>query len=154
MQKIEHIIQYTQETCSSLVNGFIAKCIGALGLLILQFSFGSIGFNIIIAVISLIVIDTITGLIAAKKSKDVITSKRFFDSIIKLLLFPMIIAAASITQTAMGTDILALPQLIAGYLGIHEFLSIVENFGRIGYKIPQKFLNKETLTNIISSKTK
>lgn len=152
MQKIEHIFNYTIDTCSALATGFFAKCAGALGILLLQFSFGSIGFQIVVAVIMLIIIDTLTGLIGSYKQGKEITSKRFFDSVIKLLLFPMIIASASITQTAIGTAILALPQLVAGYLAMHEFLSIIENFGRIGYKIPQKVLNKEMLTNFITDK--
>ena len=53
------------------------------------------------------------------------------------------------TQTAIGTEILMLPQIIAGYLAVHEFLSIVENFGRIGYKIPQQLLNKEIFSKVI-----
>lgn len=151
MQQIDHIIQYTSETCSALASGFLAKCAGAIGILILQFSFGTIGFSIVAAVIMLIVIDTITGVIGAYKQKNEITSKRFFDSIVKLLLFPLIIAAASITETAIGTNILFLPQIVAGYLAMHEFLSIVENFGKIGYKIPQKILNKETLANFVAN---
>jgi len=150
MQKIDHVIQYTQETCAALASGFWAKCLGAIGILLVQFSFGSIGFSIVAAVILLIIIDTITGLIGAYKQKQPITSKRFFDSVVKLLLFPMIIAAASITQTAIGTTILFIPQIVAGYLAMHEFLSIVENFGKIGYKIPQKILNKETLANFVA----
>jgi len=150
MQKFEHIIQYTGETCSALLTGFFGKCLGAIGILLLQFSFGTIGFQIIIAVILLIIIDTFTGIVGAYKQKEPISSKRFFDSVVKLLLFPMIIAAASITQTGIGTTILFLPQLVAGYLAMHEFLSIIENFGKIGYKIPQKILNRETLANFIA----
>jgi toxin secretion/phage lysis holin len=136
------------------MSGFFAKCMGALGVLLLQFSFGSIGFQIVIAVIMLIVIDTITGLMGAKKVGEPIHSKRFFDSIIKLIFFPMIIASASITQTALGTDMLFLPQIVAGYLAMHEFLSIIENFGKIGYVIPQKILNRNNLTNFIADKAK
>lgn len=150
MQKLDHIISYTGETCSALMSGFVAKCLGAIGILLFQFSYGTIGFSIVAAVIMLIVIDTITGLIGAYKQKQEITSKRFFDSVVKLLLFPMIIAAASITQTALGTTVLFLPQVVAGYLAMHEFLSIVENFGKIGYKIPQKILNRETLANFVA----
>lgn len=150
MQKIDHVIQYTQETCSALASGFIAKCLGALGILLFQFSYGTIGFKIVVAVILLIIIDTITGVIGAYKQNEPISSKKFFDSIIKLIFFPMIIAAASITQTALGTEILFLPQIVAGYLAMHEFLSIVENFGKIGYKIPQKVLNRETLANFVA----
>lgn len=152
MQKIDHVIQYTQETCVALATGFFAKCLGAVGILLLQFSFGTIGFKIITAVILLIIIDTITGLVGAYKSKEEITSKRFFDIVIKLVFFPMIIGAASIAQTAIGTEILALPQLVAGFLAVHEFLSVIENFGKIGYIIPQKILNKEILTNLINKK--
>ena len=70
MQKFEHIISYTTETCSALMSGFVAKCIGAIGILVLQFSFGTIGFQIILAVILLIIIDTITGIVGAYKQKD------------------------------------------------------------------------------------
>jgi len=150
MQKIDHVIQYTQETCAALASGFWAKCLGAIGMLILQFSFGTIGFQIILAVILLIIIDTITGIVGAYKQKDPISSKRFFDSVIKLIFFPMIIAAASIVQTAIGTSVLLIPQVVAGYLAMHEFLSIIENFEKIGYKIPQKILNKETLANFVA----
>ena len=145
MQKFEHIIQYTGETCSALLTGFFGKCMGAIGILLLQFSFGTIGFKIVFAVVLLIIIDTLTGLVGAYKQKQVISSKRFFDSVIKLIFFPMIIAAASIAQTAIGTTMLFLPQIVAGYLAMHEFLSIIENFGKIGYKIPQKILNREAL---------
>lgn len=150
MQKLDHIIQYTEETCSALLTGFLGKCLGAVGILVLQFSFGTIGFQIILAVILLIIIDTITGIVGAYKQKDPISSKRFFDSVIKLIFFPMIIAAASIAQTAIGTTMLFLPQIVAGYLAMHEFLSIIENFGKIGYKIPQKILNRESLANFIA----
>lgn len=61
MQKLDHIIQYTGETCSALLTGFLGKCLGAVGILLLQFSFGTIGFSIVAAVILLIIIDTITG---------------------------------------------------------------------------------------------
>lgn len=152
MRKVDQIFEYTMGTCSALANGFWSKCLGAIGLLLVQFSFGTIGFQIVVAVILLITIDTITGVIAAYKQKEVISSKRFFDSVVKLLLFPMIIAAASIAQTALNTTLLALPQLVAGYLAVHEFLSVIENFGRIGYKIPQKVLNQETLMKFISDK--
>lgn len=151
MQKLDHIISYTSETCSALMSGFVAKCLGAIGILLFQFSYGTIGFSIVAAVILLIIIDTITGIIGAYKQKQPISSRRFFDSIVKLLLFPMIIAAASITQTALGTTVLFLPQVVAGYLAMHEFLSIVENFGKIGYKIPQKVLNRETLANFVAN---
>lgn len=151
MQKLDHIISYTSETCSALMSGFVAKCLGAIGILLFQFSYGTIGFSIVAAVILLIIIDTITGVIGAYKQKQPISSRRFFDSIVKLLLFPMIIAAASITQTALGTTVLFLPQVVAGYLAMHEFLSIVENFGKIGYKIPQKVLNRETLANFVAN---
>jgi len=154
MQKIDHVIQYTQETCSALASGFIAKCLGALGILLFQFSYGTIGFKIVVAVILLIIIDTITGVIGAYKQNEQISSKRFFDSIVKLLLFPMIIAAASVTETAIGTQILVLPQIVAGYLAVHEFLSIIENFGRIGYKIPQRILNKEMFDKFIGETKK
>jgi len=70
MQKIDHVIQYTQETCAALASGFWAKCLGAIGILLVQFSFGSIGFQIILAVILLIIIDTITGIVGAYKQKD------------------------------------------------------------------------------------
>jgi len=149
MDKIDQVFTYASNTCQALVQGFYAKCAGAIGMLLLEFSFGSIGFNIVVAVIFLIIIDTITGVIAAKKQNEVISSKRFFDSVVKLLLFPLIIAAGVITQTAIGTEILMLPQIIAGYLAVHEFLSIVENFGRIGYKIPQQLLNKEIFSKVI-----
>lgn len=150
MQKFEHIIQYTGETCAALASGFFAKCLGAIGILLLQFSFGTIGFQIVFAVILLIIIDTFTGIVGAYKQKQPISSKRFFDSVIKLVFFPMIIAAASIAQIAIGTTMLFLPQIVAGYLAMHEFLSIIENFGKIGYKIPQKILNREALANFVA----
>lgn len=151
MDKINHIFEYSSAICSSLTKGFVAKCVGSLAMLFLQFSYGTIGFTIIAAVLYLIIIDTITGVIAAKKQKEVISSKRFFDSVVKLLLFPLIIAAGSVTQHAIGTEVLMLPQVIAGYLAVHEFLSIIENFGRIGYKIPQQILNKEMFEKFIGT---
>lgn len=152
MNKIDHVISYTQDTCSALMNGFVLKCLGAISILLVQFSFDSVGFKIITAVVLLIIIDTITGVVGAYRAGEVISSKRFFDSVIKLLFFPMMIATGSIAQTAIGVYVLALPQLIAGYLAIHEFLSVIENFGKIGYHIPNKIINKKNLESLINKK--
>lgn len=152
MEKIDQVFTSTINVCTALAQHPFVKCLGGLGLFLLHISFDKVGITAVFAVILLIILDTLTGLFGAKISDEKITSKKFFNSIIKLIFFPMMVAAGSITEHALGFSFMGLPQIIIGYLAVHEFMSIVENFGKMGFHIPQKILNRENLNNLIGKK--
>jgi toxin secretion/phage lysis holin len=149
MEKIEQLFNSTVHICSSLANDYFLKCVGGLSLLLLEISFGGVGYITIICVYILIVIDNLTGVVGAKVSGEILSTRKFFNTVIKLVFFPMIIAASSVAERGSGISI-GIPQLVAGYLLFHELFSIVENFGKMGFHIPQKILNRESITNFIA----
>lgn len=152
MEKIDQVFTATVNVCTALAKNSFAKCLGGFGLFLLHISFDKVGVTAVFAVILLTIFDTMTGLAGAKIADEQITSKKFFNSLVKLIFFPMMVAAGSITEHALGFSFMGLPQIIIGYLAVHEFMSIIENFGKMGFHIPQKILNRENLNSLIGKK--
>lgn len=90
-----------------------------------------------VAVGLLIVLDTITGVIAAKKNGESIISKKFGMSVTKSLLYQLLIISAHLCETFLFTQI-PFVKLSLAFLSITEFTSIAENFQKATGK---KFLS-------------
>jgi phage-related holin len=82
------------------------------------------------AVGALVMIDFIFGIIAAKKQKQPIESKKMSKTIIKLLVYQMLIITAHICETYL-IDFVPFVQVTLGFLAVVEFYSIGENFSKI-----------------------
>jgi len=93
-----------------------------------------------IAIGALIILDFILGVIAAMKRKEKINSKRMSDTIIKLLVYQLLIISAQLVQLYFVPEWLPLLGMTLSFLGIVEFFSIGENFSSITQKNFIKFI--------------
>lgn len=101
---------------------------------------------------TLIVIDTITGIIAAKARKEKITSRSFGRIIVKLLLYNLFIIAAFLIEQFILENAIQLTRIGVAIIALTEFFSIMENiesstgisFKKIKYLIQEaRYNNKE-----------
>lgn len=103
-------------------------------------------------IVLLIVIDFITGLYAAYRTKTRIRSKRMSNTISKFLFYNMVIIAGYFIEVNIVQEI-PFTKIVAGFIAMTEFKSIGENFNKI-YGINfiraiKNFFNKEKITDAI-----
>jgi len=80
-----------------------------------------------IAVGILIMIDTMTGVIAAKKNGETITSKKLSGAITKSLIYQLLIISAHLCELYLFEQI-PFVKISLAFLAMTEFTSISENF--------------------------
>lgn len=104
------------------------------------FLFGDVHLQGIIAVLMLMTFDTIVGLMASWKEGKPITSRRFSRVVQKGVVYLMAISAGYFTDITIGWHFVQATMI--GFIGVTEFISILENMGRLGYQTPKKLLNQ------------
>lgn len=114
------------------------KTVGASIAAVLTFVFGGADWWLL-ALIALIVIDYISGIIAAIIEKK-LSSRKGLTGILKKCMFLLVVAVGHIVDHAVGGDG-ALRSLVIGFLIANEGLSILENCGRCGLPIPKKLMD-------------
>ncbi len=75
----------------------------------------------------LITIDTITGILGARRLGEKIESKKFGRVITKMLVYQLLIISSHLVELYLF-DLLPIVKITLGFLAITEFLSIGENF--------------------------
>lgn len=80
-----------------------------------------------VAVGILIIIDTMTGVIAAKKNGEAITSKKLGGAITKSLVYQLLIVSAHLCELYLFAQI-PFVKISLAFLAMTEFTSIAENF--------------------------
>jgi uncharacterized membrane protein HdeD (DUF308 family) len=101
----------------------------------------------ILSVFSLGVFDFITGVLASYKRGDKITSRRMFDSIVKITIYSILLCASHIIEVHLITY-LPLVKLATSAIAFTELKSLYENIGSILqvdlYGYLKDFLDKRT----------
>lgn len=87
--------------------------------------------SMILTTLALVVIDLTTGLIAAFKQKQKITSSGIRRTATKLFVYQTAIILAFLTQTYLTGDSVPVCSLVAGFIGLTEFVSVLENLNKI-----------------------
>lgn len=95
-----------------------------------------------IAIGVLIILDFIFGIMAAKKKGEKINSKRMSDSIVKILVYQLLIISAQIVHLYLVPEWLPLLGITLAFLGLVEFFSISESFTTITGKNFIKFIRE------------
>jgi toxin secretion/phage lysis holin len=116
-----------------------AKIIASL-LLLFGFFFGDIYKQAILSVMMLITIDTFFGVISAYYEGSAITSRKFGRIVQKSTVYMLAISAGYFADITIGWQIIE--SVMIGFIGVTEFISILENMGRLGYQTPKKLLNQ------------
>lgn len=141
------LIEQCKEWADPFADLFGIKAILAVFGVVFSYAFGIEFYSFIGVIISLVILDTFTGIYAAKVSNTEITSRKFIKSVPKLLRYLTFIAAGHLLQqvTPLETYI---ENVIIIFLAATEFISITENLGKAGMPIPKKLLNRiEELRN-------
>ena len=84
-------------------------------------------YNVAGAIILLIIIDLITGIVASIKRNASFEWSKIFNTINKMLIYCLILLAAWVIESKIIPSI-PFMRLVAGFLALTEFRSILENF--------------------------
>lgn len=114
-------------------------------------------YDIVGAIIVLIIIDFLTGIGASIKLRLRITANRMTNTLSKLLFYFLVILASHITETKLLTAI-PLLQIVAGFIAITELKSIFENFNTIFslniFQYIRQLFNKDTIEKLLPKNDK
>lgn len=114
--------------------------LGTVLMLTVTFLFGNLYHEAIIAVLMLMIFDTILGVTAAVYEGQDISSRKFARAVYKGIIYMISISAGYFLDTTMPID-LAQTTMI-GFIAVTEFISILENMGRMDMETPKKLLNQ------------
>lgn len=110
------------------------------GALLFTFFFGDFHQQAILAVLMLMIFDTILGVMATYYEGHAITSRKFSRVIQKGIVYFMAISAGYFADQTIGWQVIQATMI--AFIGVTEFISILENMGRMGYQTPKKLLNQ------------
>lgn len=85
----------------------------------------------LLVVMLLTILDLITGLIAARKRGEKITSSGLKRTIIKTCVYETTVMLAFLTETHLVGDLIPLVKICTAYIGITELKSVLENLDSI-----------------------
>ncbi len=145
LHKIEKSTEYLQSVCQD----FWVKCLGAIGAIAVDFSFGDISRPLLSAIFMLILFDFITAMIAVKKTGEKIMSAKIFNTALKYVLYFIAISAGYFTELVIGTE-LFIAKTIMIFLAMTELYSIGENIQKAGYPMPIQLM--KNIKNLIMKK--
>ena len=116
------------------------KFIATSLLSVLFFFFGNLYMDALIAIVMLMILDAILGMWASKIEGNPITSSRAADSLKKGIVYFMAISAGYFVDLTIPLNVVQ--ATMVGFVGVTEFISVLENVGRLGYETPKKLLNQ------------
>lgn len=96
-------------------------------------------YQILWTLLFLIIIDTLTGMWYAIKTKS-FTSRGFYKASIKIFVYFIMILVSRIIDKHTPVQFAA--TMMDAFLVLTEAYSILENFGKLGYSVPSEFLKK------------
>lgn len=83
--------------------------------------------SILITAFALVVVDMITGIWAALKSGQKISSAKLRHTVSKLLIYQIAIITAWLVETYMHLDFIPAVKLVSAMIGLVELKSVIEN---------------------------
>ena len=128
-----------QEIITTIFEPSLLK-IGASIIIALSFLFGDLHSQALIAILMLMVFDTILGVMATLHENQPITSRKFSRIVQKGAVYFIAISAGFYADTTINFNLIQ--STMIGFIGITEFISILENMGRLGHQTPKKLLNQ------------
>jgi len=133
-------IQYLQTKLTALAEPSTVKLLTTGLVTLVSFFFGEVYNDAITGIIMLMIMDTVLGMAAARHEGQNITSRRFSRAVVKGIVYLSAISAGYFADlTIPGAFI---QSTMVAFVGVTEFISILENMGRLGYKTPKKLLNQ------------
>jgi phage-related holin len=118
----------------------LLKLFAAVTLVMLRFLFDSLNQSALVAVFVLILMDTLTGILAAYRRGELIQSHKILRTAIKLAVYFVLISAGFVAEKAIPVPVI--DETIIAALAFTELLSILENTARAGFTIAAVLVEK------------
>jgi predicted transcriptional regulator len=91
----------------------------------------------------LVLSDMVTGIIAAKKRKEQITSAGLRRTLAKLIIFECALLLGYLTEMYLTGNLIPVSKIVAAFIGMVEYKSMLENLNEInGESIFTSLINK------------
>lgn len=119
---------------NNFIKGVLAAVCSVFG-----FVFGDMD-GLMIALVALIVLDYISGVVAAAAEKK-LSSEVGAKGIAKKVFMLLIVAAANVADINLIGEGHALKSVTAVFYAANECISLIENAGRLGVPVPKKLLD-------------
>lgn len=130
-------------TQASLPDSLVKWCAGALALA-LEYVFPDVALRGAAATaLALVVIDTVTGVLAATQTGVAVSSARMGRVLVKILGYSCVVLAVALATRAFPGGVAALPftsSLPIAFVVVTELVSILENAHRMGLPIPHRWI--------------
>lgn len=136
----QQLMQFIWFQFQGLFTPSVAKILTSFCIATSTFLFGNTYDEALIAIVMLMIFDFIFGLSASKYEGTPITSRRGMHGIIKGLVYFSAIASAHFVDHTIPFELVQ--STMMGFVAVNEFISILENIGRLGYETPKKLLNQ------------
>ena len=133
-------IFYTLDKIYKLFDYVFLKFLFSCVALVSSFLFGNLYNEGLIAIAMLMIFDTILGIMAVYREGDAITSRGFSRVVVKGFVYFSAISAGYFADLTIPFNVIQATMI--SFVGITEFISILENIGRLGYQTPKKLLNQ------------
>jgi len=117
------------------------KISGGILLFILRYLFDSLNTSAMVAIFVLILMDTMTGLLAAYRTGTKIQSHKLFRFALKIAVYFVLISSGYVAEHAIP-HITFIDETIIAALAITELFSILENVARAGFTVAATILAK------------
>jgi len=130
---------YFQDIINTVIEPTLLKIVVS-GAFTFSFLFGDFHQQAIVAILMLMVFDTILGVMATYHEGQAITSRKFSRVVQKGVVYFMAISAGYFADLTIGWQVIQATMI--AFIGVTEFISILENMGRLGYATPQRLLNQ------------
>jgi|GEM_PF-1679382 len=111
-----------------------------IALFCFQFFFDALNTSALFAVYALILMDSVTGLLAAYRTGTPIRSHKLLRTALKIAVYSLLISAGFVSQKAIPLP--GIETTIIAALGLTELFSILENTARAGYTIAAKIMTR------------
>ena len=128
----------------SFKNHAILKFFGALFVSAYAFLFNVEFTTLLQGLLFLIVFDTISAVFAAFRVGEPIESRKMCRSAFKVFVYFMAIAGGHIVDKAFLLDGFAIngELILIAYFSATELISLLENFGKAGFNMPSRLVNR------------
>lgn len=108
---------------------------------ILNYMIGGQNVQIFGYLLMLMSFDFVSAIMAKHRIGEPIESRKALKTVTKLVVYSMLVAATHLTEQAVPGNFF-LEDMAIAFLAITEFISITENFAKMGYTMPQKLINR------------
>jgi len=135
-------ISYLWGLFGKICQDVVVKCAATFLLVISNFFIDDLLTKAMLALLFLIVFDSLTGVLAAKKEGDKIRSAKLVRTAVKISIYFILITSARIAEYSVPAGISYIDEIVLAFLTLTELISVMENVGRMGFAIPKKLLVK------------